>query len=433
MKKRFVIDLNLCTGCRACMVACMTENQRAPGQGFRNVHTYNEPHLPDRSRYFLSMACNHCESPACVDACPTRACSRDENTGRVTIDPDQCMGCGYCEWACAYGAPIYDETAGVMTKCTFCATRQDEGKEPACAHLCPTGALKADDGIPAIEEMKPVPGIPETDNIPRIAFRPLHHETPECTAIPDPAGISRQFAEQEFARPSRITLKEEWPLALFTFLTAILCALQAGALLTGLAVSPAIFVALGAANLILGTLHLGQKRNAVYAGANMRRSWLSREIVLYGLFLGFSILWLFPFREIAIIGWIAAIAGVTCLIAMDRIYDITLKAAPFPIHSAGALLTSLFLTAVFTQSPITAASLGAIKLLLYVARKAYFLNSGQNVRPGPTVLRLGSGIAAAMLFFTPMAGFIFALISEAVDRGEFYEEQDIQSARMGSF
>jgi anaerobic dimethyl sulfoxide reductase subunit B (iron-sulfur subunit) len=59
----------------------------------------------------------------------------------VLVDPEKCMGCRYCEWACPYGAPRFDEARGVMTKCTLCSDRLEEGLAPSCVTACPMRAL----------------------------------------------------------------------------------------------------------------------------------------------------------------------------------------------------------------------------------------------------------------------------------------------------
>ena len=61
--------------------------------------------------------------------------------GVVLLDSAKCMGCRYCEWACPYGAPRFDDARGVMTKCTLCSDRLVEGLAPSCVSACPMRAL----------------------------------------------------------------------------------------------------------------------------------------------------------------------------------------------------------------------------------------------------------------------------------------------------
>ncbi|MFH1998660.1 MAG: DmsC/YnfH family molybdoenzyme membrane anchor subunit [Planctomycetota bacterium] len=433
MKTRFIVDLNRCTGCQACTVACMVENRLAPGLGLRKVHTFNEPHLPGAARYSLSLSCLHCEAPACVAHCPSKACFRDEATGRVVIDPDRCMGCRYCEWACAYGAPVFDEAAGVMTKCTLCAHLQEEGSDPACAAQCPTNALQVDDGSRAVPGTDQVEGFPETANKPSIVFIPVRRDRPDCTAMADGNAIKKRFRASDFASLPRISLSTEWPLALFTLAAAILCAWIVAAQLAPVRVHAGLFLFSGIGCLALSALHLGRKQKAIHSGANLKSSWLSREIVLFSAFLGFSFLWLIAFRESVILGWIASISGLACLFSMDRIYDITVKKSPFPLHSAGVFLTSLFLTAVFTAGPVAVLAFGSVKLVLYMGRKGYFWRTGQNARLLPSALRLGFAFAAVALSGRPDLALALFIASEAIDRCEFYMEQDMQSSFIGGW
>jgi anaerobic dimethyl sulfoxide reductase subunit B (iron-sulfur subunit) len=101
----------------------------------------------------LSLSCNHCEKPVCAEACPTKAMSRRAD-GVVLVDPEKCMGCRYCEWACPYGAPRFDPERGVMTKCTLCEDRLEEGLAPSCVSACPMRALD----FGTREEMEGRPG-----------------------------------------------------------------------------------------------------------------------------------------------------------------------------------------------------------------------------------------------------------------------------------
>jgi anaerobic dimethyl sulfoxide reductase subunit B (iron-sulfur subunit) len=82
----------------------------------------------------------HCENPACVNVCPAGAMTKRAD-GIVLVNQDQCIGCRYCEWACPYGAPQFDERKGVMSKCTLCEDLVAQGQNPACVDSCPARAL----------------------------------------------------------------------------------------------------------------------------------------------------------------------------------------------------------------------------------------------------------------------------------------------------
>ncbi|MEO8011900.1 MAG: 4Fe-4S dicluster domain-containing protein, partial [Dokdonella sp.] len=127
MPDSFVFDANTCTGCGACRVACTIENGLAPDVSWRRIETFNPQHRPIAPVFHLSLACNHCATAACMNACPALAYRRDGPTGAVLLDSTLCIGCGYCSWACPYDAPVFDEAAGVMTKCTWCADRLRAG------------------------------------------------------------------------------------------------------------------------------------------------------------------------------------------------------------------------------------------------------------------------------------------------------------------
>jgi anaerobic selenocysteine-containing dehydrogenase/Fe-S-cluster-containing dehydrogenase component len=115
----FLLDLGRCVGCGACVLACRLENGWSSASPWRRVLPLNLRRHPGGPTYFLSVACHHCEHPACLAACPSRAYEKLAD-GTVIHHADRCIGCRYCEMACPFGAPRYDAANGVMTKCDFC-------------------------------------------------------------------------------------------------------------------------------------------------------------------------------------------------------------------------------------------------------------------------------------------------------------------------
>lgn len=117
-----------------------------PEQG----HEYMDEHLLEKNYYVL---CNHCDSPPCCRACPTKATFKRDD-GIVVMDPHRCIGCRFCMAACPYGARSFNwgdprkaeeqnpefptnpdyptRTKGVVEKCNFCTERLAKGKAPVC-------------------------------------------------------------------------------------------------------------------------------------------------------------------------------------------------------------------------------------------------------------------------------------------------------------
>ncbi len=136
----FILDLGRCVGCGACVLACRLENNWPEGVSWRRVLPLNLDRYGGGPTYHFSLACHHCEQPACMAACPAGAYWQRPD-GVVVLEQRFCLGCRYCEMACVFGAPSYDAVAGVMTKCDLCAHRIDTGLLPACVAACPTQAL----------------------------------------------------------------------------------------------------------------------------------------------------------------------------------------------------------------------------------------------------------------------------------------------------
>lgn len=140
----FFFDQARCMACSSCSVSCKDSNDVNPGL----VHWRKQfTHEHDNNFFPLSMACNHCEDPACLKACPIGAIYKDDR-GIVLIDRNKCEGLGDCTVACPYEVPQFadDRQEPVkkegwqiehpVQKCTMCVERVEQGEVPVCVKSC---------------------------------------------------------------------------------------------------------------------------------------------------------------------------------------------------------------------------------------------------------------------------------------------------------
>ena len=140
----FDIDLERCTGCYACVVACMDQNDIDPDttDRLRDVSVVKSAYSVTGKPGYVSLACMHCDVAPCVSGCPTGCLKRDENR-LVISETSLCIGCHSCLTNCPFGAPGFD-AEGKISKCDGCSVRVENGMVPACVRVCPTKALKYD-------------------------------------------------------------------------------------------------------------------------------------------------------------------------------------------------------------------------------------------------------------------------------------------------
>ncbi|HBY58949.1 MAG TPA: hypothetical protein DEH78_03960 [Solibacterales bacterium] len=140
----WLLDIKKCIECRACETACKQWNGVETGAGvrYRQVRVTEMGAFPMVRMQAVTGACNHCDDAYCMKACPVKAIWRRSEDGHVLIDREKCVACRECEAFCAHKAPQFNTRTGKMEKCTGCFDRVEKGMQPACAELCPTGALR---------------------------------------------------------------------------------------------------------------------------------------------------------------------------------------------------------------------------------------------------------------------------------------------------
>jgi DMSO reductase iron-sulfur subunit len=434
-QKGFLLDTDLCTGCAACAVACAIENELPWGTSWRWIETFNPRHLPGIPSYHLSLACNHCADAPCMHHCPALAYGREPLTGAVLLDPERCIGCRYCTWACPYDAPRFDPGAGVVAKCTFCHHRQVEGLSPACVQQCPTGALSWGD-LADLGGTPDVPGFPRTDARPSMRFtRNGRAGSPmggSAAADRPPEGSSAAAAHS-----SKTSLASEGPLVLFTLLAALLAGMLAtarGRSVLGLGAFLTLAVAAAGAS----TLHLGRKARAWRAVLNVRRSWLSREVALFSAFVLTSAWVLSSLPSPPWIGTGVGVLGFGLLFAVDRVYAVT-RTPRLAVHSAGALSTGLLVAGLTAGLPVAWGGILAAKVVSFAGRTLHRARRGRAVRPGWAVLRVTASIVGALLLLVTRGGpggpavtsiaLVLLGVGEVVDRCAFYLELEVPTPR----
>ena len=133
----FLMDLSRCVGCKGCDMACQNEHRLRDHRRRRIVSLSNRQ---NQVTGFVSMACNHCASPACMAVCPNK-CFKKRRDGIVLHDPTNCIGCKSCVGACPFHAPKFSSLTGKVDKCNMCVERQEQGLLPACVSACIPEAL----------------------------------------------------------------------------------------------------------------------------------------------------------------------------------------------------------------------------------------------------------------------------------------------------
>jgi formate dehydrogenase iron-sulfur subunit len=323
---RFAFAMEACVGCHSCEAACAEQNGLPPGTAWRRVGEIEGGQFPDTRRFHLSMSCNHCLEPACLIGCPTDAYVKLGN-GVVAHRADECIGCQYCTWNCPYSVPVFQPDRRIVTKCDMCLPRLDAGLEPACVGACPTRAISVEKVDVAAWRADHADGnaplLPSAD----LTLSTTRYEIPPGLPLPT-------FGGSEWAlRPEH----PHWPLVWLTVLTQA----AVGASLTATDHSGRLIAALLAAvALAVSLLHLGRPLYAWKALRNLRRSWLSREVALFGAYGGLAALTV----GLPAVAPVAALVGAAGVYASGRLYMVPGRPAwctPLTLARFGATTVAL--------------------------------------------------------------------------------------------
>jgi formate dehydrogenase iron-sulfur subunit len=328
----FEVDLDGCSGCKACVTACHSLNGLDEEETWRDVGLLIGGTTANPVMQHVTTACHHCLEPGCLIACPVDAYEKNPVTGIVKHLDDQCFGCQYCTLACPYDVPKYHHKKGIVRKCDLCSDRLTAGEAPACAQACPHEVISI-----KVVEVAQVRENAEAD--PFLPAAPEPHLT-----LPTTTYKSRRVFPRNMLPADYYSLNPQhphWPLIVMLVLTQlsvgafavgmILDSSLSSSLMTAFRpIHASIALAFGLTALAASTLHLGRPLYAFRAVIGLRHSWLSREIVAFGGFAGAGCLyaaaaWLpgVPDVVVRILGWTVFAFGAAGVFCSVMIYAVT--------------------------------------------------------------------------------------------------------------
>lgn len=288
----FQVDLDACTGCKACVVGCNKLNGLDHDEAWRAVGVIHGGSAESPIQQTVTTACHHCLDPACMNGCPVGAYEKNKDTGIVKHLDDQCIGCQYCTLTCPYEVPQYNKRLGIVRKCDMCQDRLAVGESPACVEACPNGAISI-----KIVELSEVLDDAQGDSF--LPGAPSPGITAPTTTYKTKRNLPRNVLPANFynVRPA----DKHIPLVLMLVLTQ----LSAGAFVVDALMNwrdselsstlgrahSLVALALGLLALGASVFHLGRPLYAFRAFIGLRTSWMSREIIAFGAFVKIALVY----------------------------------------------------------------------------------------------------------------------------------------------
>lgn len=340
----FEVNLDKCTGCKACVSACHSLNGLEESETWRDVGTLVGYSRGKAYQQTVTTACHHCAEPGCLEGCPVMAYEKDSDTGIVRHLDDQCIGCQYCTMKCPYDVPKYSDRLGIVRKCDMCSDRLAVGEAPACVQACPHEAIVI--RLVDVAEVSQAAARPGERLLPGTFDSEYTKPTTRFVSarpIPGDAGAaSAQGLRKDHAH---------WPLVIMLVLTQMATGMWVFLGIEALR-EPAAFarihfiVAVAAfcllnSGLIAAVFHLGRPLGAWRFFLGLRTSWMSREILAFNGFAGISALavataWFFPFFPWLVVG--CALTGLGAVFTSAMIYIDTRRAFWTPDLVGGRFL-----------------------------------------------------------------------------------------------
>jgi Fe-S-cluster-containing dehydrogenase component len=405
----FEVDLDSCTGCKSCVAACHSLNGLDDEETWRDVGLLVSPSRAHPFTQTVTTACHHCADPACLNGCPVLAYEKDPLTGIVRHLDDQCIGCSYCILKCPYDVPKFSTRLGIVRKCDMCHGRLAHGEAPACAQSCPTHAIKI------VTVAVPAPAARETPP----SFLPTAPD-PSYTQPTTRYVTQRAFPERIVAGDATTLVPQPRHAPLAVMLTLLPVAV--GFALAG---KPLLSWAAGTLGLGASVFHLGQPRRAWRIFLGWRKSWLSREALLFGVWFGVASAAL-AMPRLAPVSMALGVLGLICsaMIYVDTRRQFWRAAQTFPRFFGTAALVALA-----SLAPMAAAILLIMKLG-WESRTRFDGSVSARLQRGPlaaaTAWRDGLGLAAAVLLLTVPGWWALALViaGEFTERVLFFRAVD---------
>lgn len=280
----FEVDLDACTACKACVVACHNLNGLDSNELWRTVGLVHGGTAKAPVQQSITTSCHHCVEPACMLGCPTQAYEKDPVTGIVKHLDDQCFGCQYCTLMCPYDAPKYNAERGIVRKCDMCSDRLSHGEAPACVQACPNGAIAIrivdHESIVASSDVGMfVPGAPDPEHtLPTTQYKTER-------ALPSNLRSADFYhTSPEHSHPPLVIMLTLTQLAVGAFAVAFAAERLAVAHVGSLLTQTIYACTLAILALFASVFHLGRPLLAYRALLGLRTSWLSREALVFGLF-----------------------------------------------------------------------------------------------------------------------------------------------------